>query len=71
MAHFFTKGNLIALRELALRRTAERVGEQMDVYRDEHEVRGTWPARERLLVCVGPSPFAGRLVRATRRMAQA
>jgi len=69
MTHFFTKGNLIALRELALRRTAERVGEQMDVYRDEHAVRGTWPARERLLVCVGPSPFASRLVRATRRMA--
>ena len=69
MANFFTKGNLIALRELALRRTAERVGEQMDVYRDEHAVQGTWPARERLLVCVGPSPFATRLVRATRRMA--
>jgi len=69
IANFFTKGNLIALRELALRQTAERVGEQMDVYRDEHEVRGTWPARERLLVCVGPSPFASRLVRATRRMA--
>ncbi len=69
MANFFTKGNLIALRELALRQTAERVGEQMDVYRGEHAVRGTWPARERLLVCVGPSPFAGRLVRATRRMA--
>ena len=69
VANFFTKGNLIALRELALRRTAERVGEQMDMYRDEHAVRGTWPARERLLVCVGPSPFAGRLIRATRRMA--
>jgi len=69
VANFFTKGNLIALRELALRRTAERVGEQMDVYREEHAVRGTWPARERLLVCVGPSPFAARLVRATRRMA--
>jgi two-component system sensor histidine kinase KdpD len=69
MAHFFTKGNLIALRELALRRTAERVGEQMDVYRKEQAVRGTWPARERLLVCIGPSPFAARLVRATRRMA--
>jgi two-component system, OmpR family, sensor histidine kinase KdpD len=69
MANFFTKGNLIALRELALRRTAERVGEQMDVYRDEHAVRDTWAARDRLLVCVGPSPFAGRLVRATRRMA--
>jgi two-component system, OmpR family, sensor histidine kinase KdpD len=69
MAHFFTKGNLIALRELALRRTAERVGEQMDVYRDQHAVQETWPARERLLVCVGPSPFANRLVRATGRMA--
>ena len=69
ISNFFTKGNLIALRELALRRTAERVGEQMDVYREEHAVRGTWPARERLLVCVGPSPFAARLVRATRRMA--
>jgi two-component system sensor histidine kinase KdpD len=69
MANFFTKGNLIALRELALRRTAERVGEQMDVYRKEQAVRVTWPARERLLVCIGPSPFAARLVRATRRMA--
>jgi two-component system, OmpR family, sensor histidine kinase KdpD len=69
MANFFTKGNLIALRELALRRTAERVGEQMDLYRGEHAVSETWAARERLLVCVGPSPFAGRLVRATRRMA--
>ena len=69
IANFFTKGNLIALRELALRQTAERVDAQMDVYREEHAVRGTWPARERLLVCVGPSPFAARLVRATRRMA--
>jgi two-component system sensor histidine kinase KdpD len=69
MANFFTKGNLIALRELALRQTAEQVGEQMDVYRGEHAVQGTWPARERLLVCVGPSPFAARLVRATCRMA--
>ncbi len=69
IANFFAKGNLIALRELALRRMAERVGEEMDVYRDEHAVKGTWPARERLLVCVGPSPFAARLARATRRMA--
>jgi two-component system sensor histidine kinase KdpD len=69
IANFFTKGNLIALRELALRRMAERVGEQMDVFRDEHAVRKTWPARERILVCVGPSPFSARLVRATRRMA--
>jgi two-component system sensor histidine kinase KdpD len=69
MQNFFAKGNLIALRELALRRTAERVGAQMEDYREAHAVAGTWPARERLLVCVGPSPFAARLVRATRRMA--
>ncbi len=69
MAHFFAKGNLIALREMALRRTAERVGTQMDLYRQAHAVSPTWPARERLMVCVGPSPYAGRLVRATRRMA--
>lgn len=67
--NFFTKGNLIALREMALRRTAERVGAQMEDYRKEHAVAPTWPARERLLVCVGASPFAARLIRATRRMA--
>ena len=67
--HFFTKGNLIALRELALRKAAERVGAQMEDYREAHAVLGTWPARERLLVCVGPSPFAARLVRSARRMA--
>jgi len=69
VANFFTKGNLIALRELALRRTAERVGAQMETYRTQHQVHGTWPARERILVCIGPSPFAARLIRATRRMA--
>lgn len=69
MQNYFTKGNLIALRELALRKGAERVGAQMEDYRAAHAVKGTWPARERLLVCVGPSPFSARLVRATRRMA--
>lgn len=69
MQQFFTKGNLLALRELALRQAAERVGAQMEDYREAHAVVGTWPVRERLLVCVGPSPFASRLVRATRRMA--
>jgi len=67
--NFFNKGNLLALRELALRRTAERVGAQMDDFRQQHAVARTWAARERLLVCVGPSPFSARLVRATRRMA--
>jgi two-component system sensor histidine kinase KdpD len=67
--NFFSKGNLIALRELALRKAAERVGAQMEDYREEHGVSGVWPVNERLLVCVGPSPFSTRLVRATRRIA--
>jgi two-component system sensor histidine kinase KdpD len=66
---FFRKGNLIALRELALRRTAERVDAQMRGYMAEQGIRETWATGERLLVCIGPSPSAARLVRATRRMA--
>ena len=53
--HFFRKGNLIALRELALRRTAERVDAQMRVYRREHAIEQVWPTAERVLVCVGPA----------------
>jgi len=66
---FFRKGNLIALRELALRRTAERVDAQMRGYMAEHGIRETWPAGERLLVCIGPNPQGARLVRAGKRMA--
>ncbi|MBK6780447.1 MAG: sensor histidine kinase KdpD [Gemmatimonadetes bacterium] len=66
---FFKKGNLIALRELALRRVAERVDAQMRRWREEHGIREVWPAGERLLVCVGPNPAGRRLVRAGRRMA--
>ncbi|HEX2437577.1 MAG TPA: sensor histidine kinase KdpD [Methylomirabilota bacterium] len=67
--HFFRKGNLIALRELALRRTAARVDAQMRVYRREHAIEQVWPTAERVLVCVGPSPWSTRLVRAAKRMA--
>src|SRR5215813_6908716 len=67
--HFFSKGNLIALRELALRRTADRVDAQMQLYRSTHAITETWPTTERILVCVSPSPLSARLVRATRRMA--
>jgi two-component system sensor histidine kinase KdpD len=66
---FFRKGNLIALRELALRTTAARVDAQMEVYRRDHAVPGIWPVAERILVCVSPSPFAARVVRGARRMA--
>ncbi|HUJ79849.1 MAG TPA: sensor histidine kinase KdpD [Nitrospiria bacterium] len=67
--NFFRKGNLIALRELALRRTAERVDQQMEVYRRDHAVQRTWPAGETIMVCVNMKPRGPRLVRAARRMA--
>src|SRR5919198_3758803 len=67
--NFFRKGNLIALRELALRRTADRVDAQMRIYRRDHAIAETWPTTERILVCVSPSPLAVRLVRAARRLA--
>jgi two-component system sensor histidine kinase KdpD len=66
---FFREGNLIALRELALRRTAERVDEQMQGYRQMHRVGGIWPVTERLLVGIGGGAESGRLIRAARRMA--
>ena len=69
LQNFFRKGNLIALRELALRRTADRVDAQMQVYRRNHAIAETWPTTERILVCVSPSPLSVRLVRAARRMA--
>jgi len=67
--NFFRKGNLIALRELALRRTAERVDAQMRVYMHEHAIGKAWPTVERLLVCISPGPESARLVRAAKRMA--
>ncbi|MCE1205393.1 MAG: sensor histidine kinase KdpD [Holophagaceae bacterium] len=69
--HFFRKGNLLALRELALRHTAESVDAQMRRYMASEGIRKTWAAGERLLVCVGPGELSERLVRGTRRMAGA
>ncbi len=66
---FFRKGNLIALRELTLRRAAERVDAQMRGYMQESGIRAIWPAGERLLICIGPNPEGARLVRAGKRMA--
>ncbi len=71
LANFFRKGNLIALRELALRYTAQHVDMQMLRYRQSHMITATWPACERILVCVSASPLSIRLVRAARRMADA
>jgi two-component system, OmpR family, sensor histidine kinase KdpD len=68
-SNYFRKGNLTALRELALRRTAEWVDAQMQVYKREHNIPGIWPAGERILVYVDESPLSGRLVRAAKRLA--
>jgi len=67
---FFRPGNLIALRELALRKTAERVDAQMQRYRALHGIAETWPVAERILVAIASGPTAARLVRAARRMAE-
>ena len=68
--HFFRKGNLIALRELALRQTAFRVDAQMQDYREDNAIREIWQVSERLLVCIGPNSVMGeRLVRAGKRLA--
>lgn len=66
---FFQKGNLIALRELALRRAADRVDAEMQSYRAERGVKGVWNARERVLVCVAPNKMASKVVRAAARIA--
>jgi two-component system, OmpR family, sensor histidine kinase KdpD len=68
--NFFRKGNLIALRELALRRTADRVDAQMRDYREDHAIQNVWQVKERMLVCVGPGGSAENLVRAAFRLAQ-
>jgi two-component system sensor histidine kinase KdpD len=70
LEHFFTKGNLIALRELALRRTAERVDVEGLRWRREQGLHAMWGARARVLVAVGPAPQSADLVRAAYRMAE-
>src|SRR3984957_8060599 len=69
VGNFFREGNLIALRELALRRTAERVDAKMRGYKAAHGIEESWHTGERVLVCVSPSPHSARLIRAARRMA--
>jgi two-component system sensor histidine kinase KdpD len=66
---FFRKGNLTALREMSLRRAAERVDNQMRSYMQTRAISGPWAASERILVCISPSPLAEKLIRNTRRLA--
>ena len=66
---FFKPGNLMALRELSLRRAAARVDDQMRAYMESRSIQGPWPVAEKLLVCVSGSPYSERLIRTTRRLA--
>ena len=67
--NFFRKGNLIALRELALRRTADRVDVEMLQYRRDQAVTSVWKARESILVCIGSGEGGDRIVRSAARLA--
>jgi two-component system sensor histidine kinase KdpD len=69
LEHFFSPANLTALRELALRRTAERVDEQLLNEMQARAISGPWAAGERLLICVSEDPRAAGLVRYTKRVA--
>lgn len=66
---FFRKGNLTALREMMMRRAAERVDNQMRAYMRNESIPGPWAAGERLLVCISPGTLSERLVRTARRLA--
>jgi two-component system sensor histidine kinase KdpD len=67
--HFFRKGNLMALRELALRRTADRVEGDVQAYRVDQSIESVWKTATALLTCIGPNLAAERVVRATARLA--
>ena len=66
--NFFRSGNLTALREMALRLTAERVDHQLQDYMQIKHIAGPWKSADRLMVAVSPSPLSERLIRWTRRM---
>jgi len=70
LKNFFRRGNLIALRELALRQVAEQVDRSLASYMDEKAIQGSWPARERIAVCISSHPRAQYLVARAARMAR-
>ena len=68
--NFFSKGNLTALRELALRVAADRVDAQMTAHMRSHAITGPWPTHDRILVCINESPAATALVRTAKRASE-
>jgi two-component system sensor histidine kinase KdpD len=69
VTHFFSRGNLTALRELTMRAAAERVDAEMLTYMKAHAISGPWPTRERIMVCINESAVGPKLVRAAQRSA--
>src|SRR5271167_4389698 len=69
LQHFFSPAKLTALRELALRRTADRVDDQLLTEMQAHAIQGPWPAGERILVCISDDPRSAGLVRYAKRLA--
>jgi two-component system, OmpR family, sensor histidine kinase KdpD len=70
LRNFFRRGNLIALRELALRQVAEQVDRSLSSYMDEKDIQENWAVRERLAVCISSSPRAQYLLARAARMAR-
>jgi len=70
LKHFFRRGNLIALRELALRQVAEQVDRSLESYMEAEDIRKNWAVRERIAVCVSSNPAAQYLVARAARMAR-
>ncbi len=70
LGNFFRRGNLIALRELALRQVAEQVDRSLETYMEEKDIRESWAVRERIAVCISANPKAQYLVARAARMAR-
>jgi len=70
LRNFFRRGNLIALRELALRQVAEQVDRSLETYMDAKQIRENWGVRERIAVCISGSPSGQYLVARAARMAR-
>lgn len=70
LKNFFRKGNLNALRELALRQTAEEVDEELEEYMEEHGIKDNWHTVERVMVCITPNQAAKKLIRRGARIAR-
>jgi len=70
LKNFFRRGNLIALRELALRQVADQVDRSLESYMGEKDIQENWPVRERIVVCISSHPRAQYLVARAARMAR-